>query len=242
MNTWHAVERYGLVWVWVGDGEPDRDVPSPPGLDGDDIAARAGRPFTKGCHPNVVLVNAIDEHHFQTVHGLPGEILDLQAETIDQQTLLVENKAPIGRTTRLGRLIGRFYREGSIYYTLRYSNGATGGVSLGPDFQRLHFMFALRPTPGGKTEGVTIVCAKRHMGPAGWAWTRLLLGVSKLATMFFAHGDTKVFESIKFKLGAPIAADRTVVRFIRHSEQQKTVDWMPKAEPEGGQPDDAFAA
>ena len=33
-----------------------------------------GNRFVKNCHPNVVLINAIDENHFNSVHDLPVEL------------------------------------------------------------------------------------------------------------------------------------------------------------------------
>ena len=42
---------------------------------------------------------------------------------------------------------------------------------------------------------------------------------------YFAHGDTKVFESIKFAFKTPLKADASIIQFIKHVESQRTVDW-----------------
>jgi hypothetical protein len=47
------------------------------------------------------------------------------------------------------------------------------------------------------------------------------MGVAAVAGAYFAVGDTKVFNSIRFELKTPIPADRTVAAYVRHIEAQR---------------------
>lgn len=222
-RAWPAIERHGLIWVWPGHS-PGPFLPVPPDIDDSEIHSTLGNYFRKGCHPNVVMVNAIDEQHFQTVHRLPGHILSLQPVNRDDQSISFRNTGRMPDAHWLGRLLGRFYR-GPLFYELTYCWGHVGIVSFGPDFLHLHVMFALRRLPDGGTEGYTIALTRRHKGIFGRLRDAVVLGLTRIGARYFAMGDTKVFQSIRFDFRTPIAADRSVIAFIRHYEQQKRLDW-----------------
>jgi len=77
----------------------------------------------------------------------------------------------------------------------------------------------------GKTEGQTIAFTKYRKGFFGRLLNKSILMLTKLGGRFFAHGDTRVFNSIRFNLQNPIAADKSVIAFMRHIENQNTMDW-----------------
>lgn len=33
LKQWHTMEKYGLIWIWVGDAPPPHAMPHPPGLE-----------------------------------------------------------------------------------------------------------------------------------------------------------------------------------------------------------------
>jgi nitrite reductase/ring-hydroxylating ferredoxin subunit len=220
VHAWPVAERYGLVWVWAG-GHPPGPVPAPPELAGVPIRARLGRPFTKRCHPHVVLVNAIDEHHFNSVHRLPVT-LRMEPRALSAACLEVRNSAPVRRDSWFGRRLARLY-AGPLTYALTYSHGSVGTVTVGPDRLHVYLMFALRPTAEGRTEGQAIALTRRRRGMTGLLLDRLLLAVTALVGRYFAGGDTIVFDTIRFDLRTPIAADRAVLAFVRHLDGQPTV-------------------
>ena len=224
LNHWNVRERYGLIWVWVGLGPPPHDVPRPPDLIDVEYDWSLGNRFIKECHPHVVMINAIDEQHFQSVHHLPGSILYLEPHKLDQWCLEFKNIRSIPKTSWIKKFCSRFYK-GALFYQLNYWYGAVGTVSLGPDFLHLYLMFALRHTADGKTEGRTIAFTKKRKGIFGWLANRCILFFSKLAGFYFARGDTKIFKSIRFNLANPIAADKSIIAFMHHVEQQNTVEW-----------------
>jgi phenylpropionate dioxygenase-like ring-hydroxylating dioxygenase large terminal subunit len=223
-RAWHVTEKYDLIWAWIGDGEPLHTVPEVPELAGQKIVSALGNAFQKNCHPNVVMINAIDEQHFHTVHKLPGSVLKMEPEMIDQHNICFANMGKMPQTNWLSRFFGRFYR-GPLTYALSYWYGHLGTVTLGPDFLHLYIMFALRQTKEGKTLGQTIVFTKYRKGLFGWLVNKMILNMTKIAGLYFAIGDTRIFQTINFQFKTPIAADRAVIFFIKHLEQQKLVNW-----------------
>jgi phenylpropionate dioxygenase-like ring-hydroxylating dioxygenase large terminal subunit len=223
-RSWHVTEKFDLIWLWVGETVPAHAIPEVPELAGQRVVSSLGKPFQKNCHPNVVMINAIDEQHFHTVHKLPGSVLKMEPEMIDQYNICFENTGKVPNQTKLSRLIGRFY-QGPLTYALSYWYGHLGTVTLGPDFLHLYIMFALRQTSEGKTAGQTIVFTKYRKGVLGWLFNKSILFLTKLAGHYFAIGDTRIFQSIHFNFKTPIAADRAVIFFIKHLEQQRLVNW-----------------
>lgn len=222
VRAWPVAEQYGLVWVWAGE-RSSGPVPAPPELADVPVRTRLGRPFTKGCHPHVVLINAIDEQHFNSVHRLPVT-LRMESRALSEACLEVRNTAPVNRRSWLGRWLARLY-AGPLTYTMTYSHGSVGTVSAGPDRLHVYLMFALRPTADGRTEGQAIALTRRRPGLRGALVDRLLLAVTALVGRYFAQGDTIVFDTIRFDLRTPIAADHAVMAFIRHLDRQPTVRW-----------------
>ncbi|MFI5342629.1 MAG: Rieske 2Fe-2S domain-containing protein [Chlamydiales bacterium] len=224
LKQWHTIERYGLIWIWVGHEPPPHTVPHPPGIGEFEVDWSLSNRFIKECHPHVVMINAIDEQHFQSVHHLPGSILYLEPQVMDKWCLKFNNTRKIPPTSWFRRFFSRFYKN-ELYYQLNYWYGTVGTVSFGPDFLRLHLMFALRHSQDGKTEGQTIALTKKRKGFFGWLLNKCILSLTKLGGLFFAHGDTRVFKTIKFNLQNPIAEDKSLIAFMRHIENQNIVDW-----------------
>ena len=222
VRTWPAAERYGLVWVWTGD-EPTRPVPFVPEIGEDDCDAILGGTFVKKCHPNVMMINAIDEHHFNSVHDLPVDLY-MRSHVVHDNLVTFSNTTKLPPTNPLTRVVGQFY-AGPLTYSMAYWFGSTGTVTVGPDFFHFHIMFALRMRDGGGTEGQTILITKKRHGLAGQAVSRPALAASKAVGDYFAKGDTMVFETIKFDLQTPTKADHAIVEFIQHVEGQRAVEW-----------------
>lgn len=218
LRSYRIAEKYGLVWLWTGeDAEADAEpIPAPPELAGRPVDFAHGAPFTKDCHPNVMMINAIDAHHFRSVHNLIVD-LDMQPRAVSSRCLRFENRTPLPDVFWL-RWAKRFYRE-RLTYDLCYWWGHVGTVTLGPDFLHFHIMFALRPTTDGKAEGQTILLTgKRRFG---WLVNPLLLVLTRIVGGYFAVGDTQIFRKIRFRFATPIRADRPIVEFARHYERQK---------------------
>ena len=222
IKTWHTAEKYGMIWVWVGEETPNL-LPFVPELEEIDCDYILGTRFIKNCHPNVLLINAIDAHHFNTVHNLPLKIVFEQQE-INPNAVTFSNNTRGGDDSWLIRLIRPLYHQ-EITYSMCYWYGSTGTVTLGPDFLHFYIIFALRMMEDGKTEGQTILVTPKRFGCLGWVINRGLLWLTQQVGNYFATGDTQVFQTIKFDLKTPTIADRSILQFIQHVNQQKALTW-----------------
>ncbi|MGK7880264.1 MAG: Rieske 2Fe-2S domain-containing protein [Crocosphaera sp.] len=222
LQTWPVKEAYGLIWLWTGT-EPKLPLPFAPELEQEVVDAHVSKIFVKECHPNVVMVNAIDAHHFNTVHNFPVEI-KFKSEIMNPNVITFNNITKGGEDSWLVRLIKPLYKEEATY-NMCYWYGSVGTVTLGPDFLHFYIMFALRMLENGKTEGATILMTKRRPGLLGWLFNQLVLFVTALVGNYFAKGDTQIFKTIKFNLKTPIWADQSIVEFIHHVEHQQALTW-----------------
>jgi phenylpropionate dioxygenase-like ring-hydroxylating dioxygenase large terminal subunit len=221
VKTWTVAEHYGMVWIWVG-AAPGRAFPIVPELGSVDVDYLLGSRFVKNCHPNVLLINAIDAHHFNTVHNLPLEIVFEQTDY--QNAISFSNTTRGGDDAWLIRLIRPLYKN-AVTYSMSYWYGNTGTVTLGPDFLHFYIMFALRLVEGGRTEGQTILITRKRAGWWGWIVNRILLWLTQQTGNYFAKGDTQVFQTIKFDLKTPTIADRSIVQFIDRVNVQPAMYW-----------------
>ena len=218
--TYHCEEHYGLVWVFIGKGKPTK-LPVVPELEDEEYIVAMGNTYVKECYPHVMMINAIDVHHFATVHNLPVN-LNLEAESLSQQCIHFSNTTEIPKTKMWQRFCRRFY-AGALTYKLSYWNGANGTVTTGPDFFHIHIVFASRPGSNGITEGQTVLITKKRHGISGWFMNKVSLLLSRIAASYFGKGDTEVFRTIKYDLKTPIAADKTIINFASHLEKQPSI-------------------
>ena len=223
VKTHHCEEKYGLVWIWAGEGEPSFPVPYVPELENTEVDSMIGGFFVKNCHPHVVMINAIDAQHFASVHNLPVK-LSMEPTEFRNKALVFANSTPVPKTTLLLQFISKFYAN-ALTYALSYWNGSNGTVTLGPDFLHFHIMFALRPTVDGKTEGVTLLITKGRKGWVGKSVSTVLLWATWVVGKYFAKGDTKIFRTIKFNFATPIGQDAAILRFVQHVEKMPTLRW-----------------
>jgi phenylpropionate dioxygenase-like ring-hydroxylating dioxygenase large terminal subunit len=221
-GTYPVEEKYGMIWVWTGK-VAKRPVPFVPELEGQEVDATLGTPYVKECHPNVMMINAIDAHHFYSVHHLPVK-LNLEPRVIDSNTIQFNNSTQVPRSNVFLKLISRFYM-GALTYSMCYFNASTGTVTVGPDFLHFHIMFAIRQNDQGKAEGQTILITKKRQGLIGKLLNPVLLFATKLVGNYFAKGDTEVFKTIKFSFQTPLAEDHAIIRFIQHAEKMELCEW-----------------
>jgi len=226
INAWPADEKYGMIWLWTGE-TPRHPVPYIPELKDVEEDSTFGNAFEKGCHPNVVMVNAIDEQHFHSVHPMASSLADglhFDVSSYNENCQVFDNDKPVPENSLINRILSRFY-EGALTYRMVYWNGSTGSVTIGPDMFHFHIIFALRPTSRGTSEGQTILVTKQRKGVLGWLINRVALAITKFAGNYFAKGDTEVFQSIRWNFKTPIKADRPILAFSRHLDQQTTIPW-----------------
>jgi phenylpropionate dioxygenase-like ring-hydroxylating dioxygenase large terminal subunit len=227
VRSWQVREQYGLIWIWAGD-TPRHPAPFAPELAGQEIDYRLGKSFVKACHPNVMMINAIDAQHFNSVHHLPVD-LNLETEVVNENCILFRNTTRIPPSSWLTRFLGRFYRD-ALTYTLCYWFGSSGSVTIGPDFLHFHIIFALRPRADGGSDGQTILLTRRRKGLLGKLVNQAILLLTQAVGAHFAKGDTLIFKTIRFDFRTPIKADLPIIRFIQHVELQPATNWGLEAE------------
>lgn len=244
LKSWPIEEQYGLIWVWTG-ATPQHPVPFVPELEHDTYESQLGSRFVKNCHPNVVMINAIDAHHFNTVHRLPLKIR-FEKQELYSNAITFSNTTRGGENSWFIKLIRPFYKQ-AVTYSMCYWYGSTGTVTIGPDFFHFHIMFALRMAEGGTAEGQTVLITKRRFGLTGWVVNRVALWLTQRVGAYFAKGDTRIFQTIRFDLKTPICEDRSILQFIHNLEQQPAIAWeswetiAPLTQPEDVQLSSEFA-
>lgn len=225
VRSWPVEERYGMVWVWTGL-TPTHPVPFDPelaDLEDAEIEPGYGNDWVKECHPNVVMVNAIDAHHFNTVHQFPVAI-DFECAELESGGITFTNRTRGGDESWFVRMIRPFYKD-AVTYKLCYWSGSTGTVCVGPDFLHFYIMFTSRLGEDGRAEGRTILLTRRRRGPMGWLANRVILFLTKLVGDYFAKGDTEVFRTIRFKIQTPVKPDRPILQFVDYVEGHRALSY-----------------
>lgn len=220
IRSWPTAEHYGMIWIWTGK-EPKYPPPYVPELAAVDCDVALSYRFERNCHPNVLMINAIDAHHFNSVHNLPLEVM-FKAAALNDNALCLDNVTRGGEASRFVKLIRPLYRN-EVTYKMCYWYGSTGTVTVGPDFFHFHIMFALRPMPGGRTEGWTMLITPKRVGRR--LINPLVLWITRQVAAYFATGDIQVFEGIRFDFKTPLQADRSILQFIRHVNRQNALNW-----------------
>lgn len=217
LGKYKSYERYGLIWLWYGDADSTESVPVVPELMNFELQSSLGKPFKKECHPNVMMINAIDAHHFRSVHNLVVD-LEMEPKILSPNCIQFSNTTSMPQKNWFLRWATRFYAK-ALTYELTYWWGHTGSVMVGPDFLHFYIIFALRPNLQGQAEGQTILVTKKRPGIHGAIFNKFVLYLTKLVGNYFANGDTLIFSRIKYQFKTPIKADKPIIDFIEHYEK-----------------------
>ena len=94
-----------------------------------------------------MLINAIDEHHFNSVHSLPVDLY-METEVVNTTTIAFANRNTPREAHAIAKILQPFY-SGPLTYEMCYHCGNTGAVTVGPDMAHFHIIFALRMTDDG---------------------------------------------------------------------------------------------
>ncbi|MEH1839820.1 MAG: aromatic ring-hydroxylating dioxygenase subunit alpha [Nostoc sp.] len=222
LQTWPTAEKYGMIWVWTGE-IPQQPLPFVPELEQKECHVAIHSRFLLNCHPNVVMINAIDAQHLNTVHKLPLEII-FERHELNENAIIFSNTTPIKDNFFLIKLIRLFYKN-VITYSICYWYGSIGIVTIGPDFLHIHMMVAVRLYEGGKTEGQVLLMTKKRKGIFDWLCNRVVLWLTKIAAKYFLMGDIKILQTIQFDLKTPIKEDYSIMQFINYVEKQQSLMW-----------------
>lgn len=203
-RAFSTAERFGLVWLWSGEGEPG-PLPSSPW--GDDDRFRALRPPSQRlrCHAHLILANGLDATHFEALHDMISSAPPrLEEHGPGRMTLRLEGR-PRSRFLRL--LTGTGRRPFVARFTTEGPSVAWASVeSPSP----CHVLFTARPLAESEAETQTILFLPRSL-------PRALTSLVRFASLFgrLLRQDRQVLEGLDFHRGFT-SADEPLARFASH--------------------------
>jgi len=237
-TAWPVEEKFGFIWVYSGTEAP-YPVPSPSGLEEQDVVAfHLGR-RRLFAHHHVMMIGGIDLQHFATVHGLDIEFnLEVSQEHPHVATWKLDGAVPdIGWRGRLARwLIGERFN-----YHARFAGGSIVALTYGPEvFFRgkgrklppLHILWGGTPLESGISDVDIFLLAPRTPGVGGGilGWLKIWLTIALLTVL--RDDDVKAFPYMRFSVGKWIKEDESAARFVRFIEDLPISRWSrtPPAE------------
>ncbi len=137
-KTYHAVERYGLIWACLG--EPSNDVPIMPEFEDARFGAAVCGPFTHiRAHGPRLIENYLDAAHFPFVHegmlgdparaAMPEFEVRRTATGIESDPIFVYQPDPYGSASGMVSYTYHVYRPLTAHFT-KHSPTTTNGMSL----------------------------------------------------------------------------------------------------------------
>lgn len=198
-------EQYGVIWIYTGEN-PSHPVHYVPELEGVEVAHSFGNQFEKGCHPSVVLVNAIDAHHFNSVHNLPVRV-EFDCQPQGPNMVQFNNTTPMPQTKWYLLLFQPFLQRAVDLFALLYL-WQHRLCHRGSRLFTLPYYLCPAPHPRGQNPRPDDFDHPQtaHKTKLGWlnAFNPIILFATMLVGNYFATGDTKLFQTIKFKFKRPI--------------------------------------
>lgn len=138
VRTYPVQERYGFVWVWYGSAEPLHELPDFPPLAADrgDYLGFRYEDVTTGTVRHL-LENAVDYHHFLTLHGLG--LRDVDFRVLDDRASAAANGAPVVPAEAwFGvRIHGRLPRPNPLRHPYKWLIAVLATFGIGEQFELL---------------------------------------------------------------------------------------------------------
>lgn len=193
---------------------------------GDDGSVR-DRPFERGCHHHICMMNGIDAQHLRTVHKIDVHMeLDLRQNRAGNSIdFTLRGRIPnTGWRERIARsILGEQYE-----YSMRYADGCLGLLTMMKDvkfFPPLHMLYAYTPIALGKTRIWPIYVTEKRKGLWRWSIARFLLFCTKLAYDFLKGEDGKIYDNIRFHPNAILPIDAPIVKYMEYANQLEPSMW-----------------
>lgn len=219
LKTWPTAEKYGLIWIWTGE-LPKQPIPFVLELEQKECDVACGSYFFLNCHPNSLMIHAIDAQKINTVRKITSEVI-FEKQELNQNAISFSNTTRLRINSFLFKLIHSLNKH--IAYSICYWYGSTGIVTIGPDFFRVHVLFAVRLLEGGNSEGQIVLITKKRRGIFGGLYNQVLLRLTKILGASLLRNE--VHSQIQFDVKTPIKTDQAIMQFIDHLERQKSLLW-----------------
>lgn len=182
LGNYPTQESWGLVWAWLGNGEP-LPFPAPPGPAGS-RAIRLPRQTVRA-HPHLVLGNGFDPGHFGPLHGLRLHSTEVRDQAPHRLEHHVKATLPAG-----GRWAAIGVGGEEIQMTFATHGAAVGMVEVEMPW-RFGVLFTCMPTVDGGTYTQTILFVPRlRLLPRALAlvWSTTLEDIAQMEAQEFRPG------------------------------------------------------
>ncbi|HEY1795543.1 MAG TPA: Rieske 2Fe-2S domain-containing protein [Stellaceae bacterium] len=189
--TWPVAETWGLVWAFNG-AEPLYPPPGIPAIAEPELAIEARRRGTRNLPPWVPVSNGIDFQHLRALHGL--QTTEPDAVEFGEHT--IEYRIEAERYTQHGRITGT-----NVFAQHLRREGLD-----------LYMLFAGAPIDTNTSRGFNVIGIRNSGNPAVVA--ARLQAVRGFVDCLLAEDDP-VLNTMRFKPGTFVAADRYLTRFFK---------------------------
>ena len=195
VHSFPVAESLGLVWIFNGENPPG-DPPGIVGYDPTELAARARRTDVFGVDPWVIIVNSFDFMHLRHVHGLK---FDFDESTIRWGDRRVE----YGMTfTMPDGLVANqqicVFGTNTVSYVTGGQVDSMGLFTSTPIGCGSQSYYVAATPPGSESEVEERLQLQEHIADE------------------LLKDDTRAFAGMRFKQGAFVSGDRSVVRYLSY--------------------------
>jgi nitrite reductase/ring-hydroxylating ferredoxin subunit len=226
LQAYSTNEKYGFIWIYP-DAKAPFGVIEFDELKGKSLMTIYDKPFERGCHHHICMMNGIDAQHLQTVHKLNIEMkLSLQANAsgdVIDFTLSGEFPNTTLREQLARQVLGNYYE-----YTMRYAHGCIGLLTIMKKVKivaPLHMIYAYTPINDGKTRVQPIYIAEKRKGIFGWIKTRILLLLTKAAYYFLRGEDGMIYDNINYNPNIMLSIDEPLAKYMHYVNQLQPSTW-----------------
>jgi len=206
VHSFAVRESAGLVWVFNGD-EPRAGPPGIVGYDPSDLVVRARRTDLFEVDPWVIIANSFDFMHLRYVHGLRFDF--------DESTIRWGDREVAYEMT--------FTMPDGLVANQRIQVSGTNPVSYVTGGE-VDSMGLFTSTPVGNGSQSYYVAATLH-GGAAEVEERLVLQEHIADELL--KDDTRALAKMRFKQGALVSEDRSIVRYLGYVRAFPTNDPSP---------------
>ncbi len=223
-------EKYGYIWIW-----PDKSAPSCvleiPELEGMDVIYSHDKPYVRGCHYHITMINGIDAQHLRTVHDIAVNMQVSITETHNDH-LLIKMSGEFPQDNARAKWMRRIF-GGQYAYQMLYAHATIGALTMMQNVKlfgkwklpTLHMFYAYSPLKEQQSQVTPIYVTKKRSGILGWIVSRFLLILTKRLFYFLKEEDGKIYENIRFNTSSFLKIDQPIAKFVAFVNRLQPSKW-----------------
>lgn len=231
LQTYACREKYGYIWVHP-DPDTRTEVLEIPGLQGQAVTCKAGKPYERKCHFHITMINGIDPQHLRTVHNIQIEMqLEIAEDQPHQIEIELSGKMP---SSRPAEKFAKWLLGDNYAYSMKYDHGCLAALTIMKNvalfgkpglMPELHMLFAYQMVEPGRTLVQPIYVTRQRKGLMGWLVSQLCLFLTQRAFFALQGEDGQVYENIRFNTQNLLAMDAPVARYLKYINRLKPSRW-----------------